>query len=66
MKLSGKTLTFLMSYISVTSVVKLYGKICQKQNIDVRQFSMDNPEYFTAICDLIQHNPDPSVKRMFP
>ena len=45
----------------VPSVIKLFAKLAQKHNVDLKHFCEDCPEYVPAICRLLDTN-DQSVK----
>jgi len=46
---------------TVPSVIKLFAKLCQKHNIDMKQFCEECPEYVPAVCSLLASN-DISIK----
>ena len=42
-------------------MIKLFAKLCQKHNIDMKQFCEECPEYVPAVCSLLASN-DISIK----
>ena len=52
---------FTLQQFSVPSVIKLFAKLSQKHNVDMKQFCEECPEYLPAVCSLLESN-DLSVK----
>ena len=42
-------------------MIKLFAKLSQKHNVDMKQFCEECPEYLPAVCSLLESN-DLSVK----